>query len=204
MSGFWESNVRETYSPCLFTISKTFTLYTCFSFDDVQWSPRELINQHKLDATKHCQNLFCAYCKVHDEPELMNWMYPCMHGAIAICPTGKLQGLYNFVWMALGKKIIIERRWTELPMPQSAEMMAEQDGNINGLWFLNQRKQEYNFLRKMKLSWQVSNQQYFPTYWQNTQELWVNKQKQMKMTKKAQQWKLILLRCPKNWRRILT
>ena len=68
-----------------------------------QFIPRELINRHKLDEKKHCYMLLGAYCEVHDEPEITNTMRPRTHKAIAMGPTGNLQGSYKFLCLETEK-----------------------------------------------------------------------------------------------------
>ena len=72
-----------------------------------QLSPRELINRHKLDAKKNCCKLFGVYCEVHDEPETTNTMMQHTHEAIAMGPTGNLQGSYKFLCLETRKKFAI-------------------------------------------------------------------------------------------------
>jgi hypothetical protein len=54
--------------------------------------PRELLVQWKLDYKKHCCVLPGSYCKVHDKLSPSITMVPRTHKAIALGPTGNLQG----------------------------------------------------------------------------------------------------------------
>ena len=60
-----------------------------------QFSPREFILRLKVDYKKHCRVPFRSYCEVHDEPEPTNSQTPRTHPAIALGPSGNLQGTVN-------------------------------------------------------------------------------------------------------------
>ena len=66
------------------------------------FSPRELLVRWRLDYAKHCRVVPGTYCKVHDEPSPSNTMTPRTHEAIAMGPTGNLQGLVKFFCLATG------------------------------------------------------------------------------------------------------
>jgi hypothetical protein len=66
------------------------------------FSPRELLVRWRLDYTKHCRVLPGTYCEVHDEPLPSNTMTPWTHEAIAMGPTGNLQGSVKFFCLATG------------------------------------------------------------------------------------------------------
>ncbi len=66
------------------------------------FSPRELLVQWKLDYKKHCCVLPGSYCEVHDKPSPSNTMVPRMHEAIALGPTGNLQGRVKFYCLKTG------------------------------------------------------------------------------------------------------
>jgi hypothetical protein len=68
-------------------------------------SPREIVYRHKLDFAKHCKSPFGTYCEVHDEPAPTNTMVTRSNPAIVLGPTGNLQGTYNFLSLATGKKV---------------------------------------------------------------------------------------------------
>ena len=80
------------------------------------FSPCEIILCHKLDAKRHCQAPFGAYCKIHEENDPTSSMKS--HGIPAIClgPTGNLQGMYSLLNLATS----LVTKWccfTELPTP---------------------------------------------------------------------------------------
>jgi hypothetical protein len=61
-----------------------------------KFSPRELVQRHKLNAKIHCKTPFGAYCEVHDEPNPSNTMQSRTHATICMGPTGNAQGSYKF------------------------------------------------------------------------------------------------------------
>ena len=65
-------------------------------------SPRELLMRWRLDYKKHCQVQPGTYCEVHDEPVPTNTMAWCAHKAIALGPTGNLQGSKKIVLILAG------------------------------------------------------------------------------------------------------
>jgi hypothetical protein len=68
----------------------------------------------KVKFATHCRVPFGAYCEVHNENDPSNTTLPRTSRAIALNPTGNLQGSYYFLSLATGKRIS-RRRWTELP-----------------------------------------------------------------------------------------
>ncbi len=60
------------------------------------YSPHELHVRWRLDYTKHCRVLPGTYCKVHDKPLPSNQMTARTHEAIAMGPTGNLQGSVKY------------------------------------------------------------------------------------------------------------
>jgi hypothetical protein len=66
------------------------------------YSPRELLVQWRLDYNKHCRVLPGTYCEVHDEPVPSNTITSRTHAAIAMEPTGNLQGSVKFYCLTTG------------------------------------------------------------------------------------------------------
>jgi len=64
--------------------------------------PRELMVHWKLDYKQHCRVQPGTYCEVHDEPIPLNTMAPRMHAAIALGPTGNMQGSVKFYCLTTG------------------------------------------------------------------------------------------------------
>jgi hypothetical protein len=67
------------------------------------YSSRELFLGWRLDYNKHCRVLPGTYCEVHDEPVPSNTMTSRTHTAIAMGPTGNLQGSMKFYCLTTGK-----------------------------------------------------------------------------------------------------
>ena len=79
-------------------------------------SPRTLITGIKLDYSKQFCLLFGSYVQVHNNPSPTNSTTARTIGAIALIPTGNLQGGYKFLNLWTVKKIT-RRNWIHLPMP---------------------------------------------------------------------------------------
>ncbi len=113
-----------------------------------QFSPREFILCHKLDAKLHCHAPFGAYCKVHDNNDVTNTLQGHTHPVICLGPTGNLQGNYKFLLLDTGKRILC-RNFTELPLTTSiqkqVEMMAQAENHQAGLHFVNHSGNAYGF-----------------------------------------------------------
>jgi hypothetical protein len=67
------------------------------------YSPWELLVRWQMDYSKHCRVLPGTYCEVHDKPSLSNTMMPRTHEAIAMGPTGSLQGTVKFFCLTTGR-----------------------------------------------------------------------------------------------------
>jgi hypothetical protein len=82
-------------------------------------TPKWGIEFHEPTAkfTTHCRVPFRAYCEVHNENDPSNTTLARTSQAIALNPTGNLQGSYYFMSLASGKRIS-RRRWTEVPFTQ--------------------------------------------------------------------------------------
>jgi hypothetical protein len=78
-------------------------------------SPRTILTGTTADYGTHCRVPIGAYCEVHNENDPSNTEIPQTSQAIALNPTGNLQGSYRFLSLDTGKSIS-RRRWTELPM----------------------------------------------------------------------------------------
>ena len=56
-----------------------------------------------MDYKKHCRVQVGSYCEVHNEPSPSNTMVSRTHEAIALGPTGNLQGSVKFYSLTTGK-----------------------------------------------------------------------------------------------------
>jgi len=113
-----------------------------------KFSPRELVQRHKLSAKIHCKTLFGTYCEVHDEPQPSNSMQPRTHETICMGPTGNAQGSYKFYYLKTKQKLT-RRQWSELPMPKSIIRKVHRHARVDkmqkGLRFSNRNNSPYEF-----------------------------------------------------------
>ncbi len=79
-------------------------------------SPRELLMHWRLDYKKHCRVQPGTYCEVHDEPVPTNTMAWRAYKAIALGPTGNLQGSVKFYCINTGW-VLKRPSFTPMPMP---------------------------------------------------------------------------------------
>ena len=107
------------------------------------YSPRELITGVAIDYLKHCTLEYGAYAQVHEEHD--NSMAARTVGAIAMRPTGNVQGGYWFYSLNTGR-MLNRNNWTELPMPADViqRVHAIAKGTIHGLLFTDRRDDEYD------------------------------------------------------------
>jgi hypothetical protein len=99
-------------------IKQAISWLNMFPHDDgvsTTMSPRTLLTGTTADYGTHCRVPIGAYCEVHNENDPINTKTSRTSQAIALNPTGNLQGSYRFPPLDAGK-IISRRRWTELPM----------------------------------------------------------------------------------------
>jgi Reverse transcriptase (RNA-dependent DNA polymerase)/Zinc knuckle len=78
-------------------------------------SPRGIVIGSSIDFVKHVRLEFGSYVQVHEDHD--NSMTPRTTGAIALRPTGNVQGGYYFYSLTTGRRIN-RNKWTTLPMPQ--------------------------------------------------------------------------------------
>ena len=109
-------------------------------------SPQELMVRWKLDYKRHCRALPGTYCEVHDEPIPSNTMESQTHAAIALGPTGNMQGSVKFYCLTTGC-VLKQQSFTPIPMPDcvikrvNAIGLRERQGQ--DFRFLNCRKEPY-------------------------------------------------------------
>ena len=78
-------------------------------------SPRAIVTGSHIDFNKHCKLEFGAYVQAHEEHD--NTMSTRTTGAIALRPTGNVQGGYYLYSLSTGR-VLNRNHWTALPMPQ--------------------------------------------------------------------------------------
>jgi hypothetical protein len=113
-------------------------------------SPRELLMHWRLDYKKHCRVQQGTYCEVHDEPVPTNTVAWRFHEAIALGPTGNLQGSVKFYCINNGR-VLKCRSFTPMPMPDRVIKQVnkigerEREGQGRTFHFLNRQKQAYEW-----------------------------------------------------------
>jgi hypothetical protein len=68
----------------------------------VEFSPREIVRQLKIDFAKHCRVSFGAYVEASKDADITNTMCPRTHPCIALGPSGNLQGSVKCFDLELG------------------------------------------------------------------------------------------------------
>jgi hypothetical protein len=111
-------------------------------------SLQKLLMRWRLDYKKHCRVQPGTYCEVHDEPVPTNTMAWRSHEAIALGPTGNLQGSVKFYCINTGRELKC-RSFTPMPMPdrviKQVNKIVEREGQGRTFRFLNQKKQAYEW-----------------------------------------------------------
>jgi len=78
-------------------------------------SPRELFLQRKVDYKRDLRISFGDYVQTHCVNTIRNSMAPRVEGAIALLPTGNLQGSVKFYCLSTGT-VITRDHWTVVPL----------------------------------------------------------------------------------------
>ena len=81
----------------------------------IRYSQSTIIRGRSVDCTIYCKVTFGAYCQVNDESKRLNSSVARTTGAIALGPSGNLQGGYHFMSLKTDMKLS-RRHWTELPV----------------------------------------------------------------------------------------
>ena len=104
-------------------------------------SPREIITGVRLDFNRHCKFEFGQYVQTHEETD--NTMTTRTVGALALRPTGNVQGTWFFLSLSTGR-IIKRNTATPLPMPEHVidrvHRMARQQKADPGLVFSDRNR----------------------------------------------------------------
>jgi hypothetical protein len=77
-------------------------------------SPCQIVTGSKIDFNLQCHLAFHSYVQTHEAHD--NTMAPHTIGALALWPTGNVQGGFHFYSLTSGK-VNKRNHWTELPMP---------------------------------------------------------------------------------------
>ena len=81
-------------------------------------SPKTIMSGEQLDYRKHLTLQIGQYCQVHEEENPRNSQISRTKGAIALGPSGNLQGGYKFMALDTGRKIT-RRSWDVIPTPDN-------------------------------------------------------------------------------------
>jgi len=81
-------------------------------------SPKTIMSGEQLDYKKHLTLQIGQYCQVHEEENPRNSQVARTKGAIALGPSGNLQGGYKFMALDTGRKIT-RRSWDIIPTPDN-------------------------------------------------------------------------------------
>jgi hypothetical protein len=116
------------------------------------FSLRELLIRWRLDYKKHCRVMPGTYCEVHDKPVPTNTMVARTHKAIALGPTGNLQGSVKFYCIHTGW-VLKRRSFMPMPMPDSViwrvNTIGEREKQGRSFRFLNRRGEPYKWTDKV-------------------------------------------------------
>jgi hypothetical protein len=117
----------------------------------VDFSPRKIVTQLKIDFAKHCRVSFGAYVEASEDADITNTMRPRTHPCLALGPSDNLQGSVNCFDLETG--MVVKRRTvTELPMPDDIINKVDtwvkkstKEQFHHKLEFLNHMKQKYDW-----------------------------------------------------------
>jgi hypothetical protein len=111
------------------------------------YSPRELLVQWRLNYNKHYV-LPGTYCEVHNELIPSNTMTSPTYAAIAIGPTGNLQGSVKFYCLTTGRTLK-QSEFTPYPMPdwviERVNQIEAKEKQGRTFRFLNQQAEPYKW-----------------------------------------------------------
>jgi hypothetical protein len=78
--------------------------------------PKTSMSGETLDYKKHMSLQLGQYCQVHEEDNPGNSQIARTKGAISLGPSGNLQGVFKFMALNSGKKIV-RCSWDVIPIP---------------------------------------------------------------------------------------
>jgi hypothetical protein len=112
------------------------------------YSLQELLVRWWLDYKKHCRVLPGTYCEVHNKPVPFNTMMTCTHKAIALGPTGNLQGSLKIYCLTTGG-VLKRQSFTAIPMPfciiKRVDTIGLQEKQGWEFHFVNRNKEPYEW-----------------------------------------------------------
>ena len=99
----------------LYAVNYWLNMFPCKDGVSQTMSPRTLLTGLTMNYNRHCQLEFGEYMQTHEEHD--NSLNPRTIGALALHPTGNVQGGYFFLSLTMGK-VINQMCWTTIPMPK--------------------------------------------------------------------------------------
>ncbi|MEL7196301.1 MAG: reverse transcriptase domain-containing protein [Bacteroidota bacterium] len=93
------------------------------------FSPRVLMVGYHIDYKKHCRLEFGSYVQTHEAHN--NSLEQRTTGAIALRPTGNVQGGHYFYSLSTGRRLN-RNRWSALPMPDEVVKLVVSQGRNKG------------------------------------------------------------------------
>jgi hypothetical protein len=81
------------------------------------WSPRQIMTSEVVHY-KYCSIPFGCYCQISEEGMQCNSMLARTRGAIALGPSGNVQGGHKFYALDT-KSVVVRRQWVRLPMTEA-------------------------------------------------------------------------------------
>jgi hypothetical protein len=106
--------------------------------------PRTIVTGATLSYERHCRFDFGDYVQTHEEHD--NTMASRTIGAIALRPTGNIQGSFRFFSLLTGR-VLTRNAATKLPMPAEVanrmQLLARRQKANRGLIFLDQNRERY-------------------------------------------------------------
>jgi hypothetical protein len=107
-------------------------------------SPRTIVTGATLDYNRHCTYDFGEYVQTHEEHD--NTMASRTVGALALRPTGNIQGSFFFLSLKTGR-VINRSAATPLPMPHEVvdriHLLARRQKANRGLVFLDRNREQH-------------------------------------------------------------
>jgi hypothetical protein len=104
-------------------------------------SPREIVTGQRVNFNRHCKFEFGEYVQTHEKHD--NSMVPRTIGALAMRPTGNIQGNHYFFSLSTGR-LVNRVHTTKLPMPDDVidrvHALARRQRANPGLVFLNRNR----------------------------------------------------------------
>jgi hypothetical protein len=98
-------------------VTKQLNLFPVKGGISTQFSPKQIMTGKVVDY-KFCSVPFGQYCQISKEENPQNSIVAQTQGAIAIRPSGNVQGGHKFYTLHTAS-VVVQRDWKALPMPQS-------------------------------------------------------------------------------------